>query len=59
MPAANVPPVAALAVMAYGEPATPAVPDVPALARVTLPMVSRFCRPLTVKEVPARVGVWP
>ena len=59
LPAANVPPVAALAVMAYGEPATPAVPDIPALASVKLPMVSLFCRPLTVKEVPARTGVWP
>jgi len=55
--ALKVPPVAILAVMVYGLPLTPAVATVPVLARVTLPMVSPFCRPLEVKA--ERVGVWP
>ena len=59
MPLAKVPPVALLGVMLYGLPETAAVPLVPALDSVTEPMVSPFCRPLLVKAVPARVGVWP
>ena len=59
MPALKVPPVAALGVMAYGLPATFAVPAAPALVSVTLPIDSPFFRPVEVNSPPVKLIVWP
>ena len=52
-------PTAALAVMAYGDPATVAVAAVAALASVTDVTVSPFTNPASVNSVPAKVKVEP
>ena len=53
------PPVAFEAVIAYGLPATFAVAGAPALASVTVPIVSPFCSPAEANSVPVNVMVWP
>ena len=45
------PPLAALGVIAYGLPATPAVAAAPVLVSTTLEIVSPFCRPVAVNAV--------
>ncbi len=52
-------PWAALAMMAYGEPATVAAAAAPLLVKATLDTVSPLTRPLVVNSVPAKVTVWP
>ena len=55
----NVPPVAELAVIAYGLPATCAVAAAPAELSVALPTVSPFCNPVGVNSVPVNANVLP
>jgi hypothetical protein len=57
LPALKLPPLAALGVIAYGLPATLAVPAVPALVCTTAPIVSLFCKPLASNAVGSSTAV--
>ena len=45
--------------MQYGPPATDAVGSAPSLLKVTLSMLSLFCKVLVVNSVPSKVNVSP
>lgn len=59
MEALKLPPVALLGTITYGPPATLAVAEAPALARVTLPTESLPLSPLAVNSEPEKVLTSP